>query len=410
MRDATPELRQTPPADGGRSPARALRVCLVSQSYLPYHGGITEHVWHLADALTRRGHCVSILTGTPARNGRAAEPDPPGVRVIRLGRTVQLPSHGGRACVVLGRDLRRQLAHCLPAPPDLVHIQSPLEPFLPLSALRHLPGVKVGTFHTGGSRPHWGYRGFATWLEPYARRLARRIAVSREAARFVSAHFPGGYEVIPNGVELARFAAARARPVLPDARVLLYVGRLDPRKGLRLLLAAFERVRRGPSSASSARSAGIELWFAGEGPEAGWLARRATVRGLPVRLLGAVPRADLPGVYAQADLFVAPATDGESFGINLLEAMASGTPIVAARIAGYAETLGEDGAARFFRPGDAADLAAAISALLGDEAARASLRHAGLRRAEDFAWSRIAERVEAAYRAALAEGRDRGAS
>jgi len=395
MRDDSPEPGCGPATGGGRVADRPLQICLVSQSYLPYHGGITEHVWHLADGLARRGHGVSIVTGAAGGNGQLPEPDPPGVRVVRLGRTVQVPSHGGRACVVCGRDLGGQMRRRLPASLDLVHVQSPLEPFLPLWAVRHLPGAKVGTFHTGGSRPHWGYRGFATWLAPYARLLARRIAVSREAARFVAAHFPGQYEVVPNGVDLERFAAAHARPVRREGRVILYVGRLDPRKGLRLLLAAFERLLRGPGSARA------ELWLVGEGPEAGWLARQAARRRLPVRLLGAVSRAGLPAVYAQADLFVAPATDGESFGINLLEAMASGTPIVAARIAGYAETLGADGAARFFRPGDAADLAVGIADLLGHQAARARLRAAGLRHAEEFAWPRIVARVEHAYRAAL---------
>jgi phosphatidyl-myo-inositol alpha-mannosyltransferase len=395
MRNDSSEPGHVPPADSRRAVERPLRICLVSQSYLPYHGGITEHVWHLADALARRGHGVSILTGAALSNGHAAEPDPPGVRVIRLGRTLQVPSHGGRACVVLGRDLSRQIVRHLPAAPDLVHVQSPLEPFLPLWAVRHLPGVKVGTFHTGGSRPHWGYRGFSAWLAPYARRLAQRIAVSREAARFVSAHFPGSYEVIPNGVDLARFADARMSPIRPGGRIVLYVGRLDPRKGLRLLLAALERVRSGR------RDAAIELWLAGEGPEAGWLARQAAARRLPVRLLGRVARADLPAVYARADLFVAPATDGESFGINLLEAMASGTPIVAARIAGYAETLGEPSAARLFHPGDVVDLAAGIATLLADDAARARLRAAGRRRVEAFAWERIVGRIEHAYRAAL---------
>ncbi len=399
MRDEAPHHECRPETDGGRIAERPLQICLVSQSYLPYHGGITEHVWHLADGLARRGHGVSILTGMPARNGRAAEVDPIGVRVIRLGRTLQVPSHGGRACVVCGLDLGRQLRRNRPGPPDLVHVMSPLEPFLPLWAVRHLPGAKVGTFHTGGSRPHWGYRGFAAWLAPYARLLAQRIAVSREAARYVSAHFPGPYEVIPNGVDLERFATARMRPVPPAGRVILYVGRLDPRKGLRLLLAAFERVRRGGAGP------GAELWLAGAGPEAGWLARRAARRGLPVRLLGAVARAELPRLYAGADLFVAPATDGESFGINLLEALASGTPIVAARIAGYAETLGGDDAARFFRPGDEADLAAGIGDLLGDRAARARLRAAGLRRAEAFAWPRVVERVERAYLVALRRAR-----
>ncbi len=396
MRGDPPEQEQWLGPGRGSGTGDRLHICLVSQSYLPYHGGITEHVWHLAHALTRRGHWVSILTGAPAGNGHPADPDPPGVQVIRLGRTFKIPSHGGRACVVLAGGRRASLARRFAVPPDLVHVQSPLEPFLPLWALRDLPGVKIGTFHTGGSRPHWGYLRFARCLAPYARRLDHRIAVSREAARFVADHFPGRYEVIPNGVDVERFAHRAARNEPPGPPVILHVGRLDPRKGLRSLLAAFERLRDRPATGAA------ELWLVGDGPERGWLARQAALRRLPVRLLGAVPRARLPEIYARADLFVAAATDGESFGISLLEAMASGVPILAAGNAGYAETLGDNGAARFFPPGDGARLAREIAALLADETARARMRAAGLRRVQAFAWERIAARVEGAYRQALA--------
>jgi phosphatidylinositol alpha-mannosyltransferase len=378
-------------------PERSLEIWLVSQSYLPYYGGITEHVWHIAERLAARGHRVRILTGRPMRGPAApADPDPPGVTVHRLGRTLRLPSNGARACVTLGWGWRRRLRGLALPPPDVVHIQSPLEPLLPLWALRTLPGLKVGTFHTGGSRAHWGYRRLGPALAGPLRSLDVRLAVSREAARYVGDHFPGEYRIVPNGVDLLRFrpreaGAAGARP--RDVGVL-YVGRCDPRKGLPALLDALALAR-------EAQRAPLRLRVVGDGPERPALERRARAAGLPVEFLGRVPRADLPRFYREADIFVAPSTDGESFGVSLLEALAAGLPIVASRIPGYRGTLRDSGAAVFVDPGSAPALGAALAALAGDPARRARMAEMGRGHARRFAWDRLAGEVEAIYREAL---------
>jgi phosphatidyl-myo-inositol alpha-mannosyltransferase len=387
---------------------QSLRVWIVSQSYLPFYGGITEHVWHLGAALAARGHAVTILTGRPARAPAMPDPDPPGVRVVRTGWTLHLPSNGARACVTLGCDWPRRLALPHPAP-DIVHIQSPLEPGLPLWALHHLPGVKIGTFHTGGRECHWGYRWFGPWLAPSSRRLATRIAVSREAARYLAAHLPPADRVIPNGVAPDRFALARAahpaHAVRRDELVALYVGRCDPRKGLNTLLDALARVDardRGRGAAPRLR-----LCLVGDGPLRPALARRARRERLAVTCAGAVARRELPHYYASADLFVAPSTDGESFGISLLEAAAAGRPIIAAGIDAYRETLRDSGAALFFEPGSAEDLARALVTLRGDPVRREAMSDAGIRYARRFEWERIAAETEQVYREALLRARGR---
>jgi phosphatidyl-myo-inositol alpha-mannosyltransferase len=377
----------------------SLRVWIVSQSYLPFYGGITEHVWHLSAALAARGHSVTILTGRPTRPAPMPDPDPPGVRVVRAGWTVRLPSNGARACMTLGCDWPRRIA--LPDPaPDIVHIQSPLEPGLPLWALHHLPGVKIGTFHTGGRGCHWGYRWFSPWLARSSGRLAVRIAVSREAARYIAGRLPPADRVIPNGVAANRFAPAlAARPACGDELVALYVGRCDPRKGLNTLLDALARV----SARDDARGGGprLRLCLVGDGPLLPALARRARRERLAVTCAGAVPRRELPHYYASADLFVAPSTDGESFGISLLEAAAAGRPIIAAGIDAYRETLRDSGAALFFEPGSSEDLARALITLRGDPVRRAAMGDAGARYARRFEWERIAGEIEQVYRDAL---------
>jgi phosphatidylinositol alpha-mannosyltransferase len=387
-----------------------LHICLVSQSYLPYHGGITEHVWHLASALTQRGHRVTLLTGRPLSCREADEPDPPGVEVLRIGRTLRVPSNGARACVTIGTRWGYQVARRLRHPPDLVHIQSPLEPFLPLWALRHLPGTKIGTFHTAGEQVHWGYRRFAPCLKPFARRLARRIAVSRQAAGYAARHFPGRYTVIPNGVDLKRFRPpeGRGESCRKLCQRILYVGRLDPRKGLQTLLEAFGHLYHGRCARRCGQAAArrkLELVIVGDGPLGRQLQRRARQLDLPVSFQGIVSRGDLARCYREADLFVAPSVDGESFGVSLLEALASGLPVVAADIDGYRETLAGSRAAVGFRPGAAEDLSRHLADLLDDSAARESMGRCALRFVRRFSWERIAGEVERAYREAVMEDR-----
>lgn len=400
---------------------RALRICLVSQSYLPYHGGITEHVWHLAAFLCARGHHVTVLTGNPLQGNHSPDPDPPGVRVLRVGRTVRVPSNGARACVTLGWRWGAKIGRLLRQPSDLVHIHSPLEPFLPLWTLGNLPGTKIGTFHTGGEKLHWGYQGFAHWLLPFSRRLTRRLAVSRTAARFVSRHFPGHYEVIPNGVDPSRFyppQVPRGKGQRPEIQIL-FVGRLDPRKGLCTLLDAFTRLRRARvlrgsgKPGSGIQGAGrmarrlqftknLRLVIVGDGPERPRLERLARDRRLPVAFLGSSSRRDLPERYRQADVFVAPSADGESFGVSLLEAMASGLPIVAAGIPGYRETLEGSKAAVFFRPGCAEALARALEQLLDDAERRGHMGCEARRFVHRYSWDRVADRIEQIYFECLA--------
>ncbi len=381
-----------------------LRICLVSQSYLPFHGGITEHVWHLAGALASRGHSVTILTGAPFRPMPIGDPDPPGVTVRRVGRTVRLPSHGARACVTFGWGWRQSLKPLLKEGIDVVHLQSPLEPVLPLWALKYLPGVKVGTFHTGGDTPHWGYVHGARWLQTFAGRLDLRVAVSREARRFVSDRFPGSYEVIPNGVDLPRFAhpgAGRPRRVayghLPRLRAL-YVGRLDPRKGLLTLLEALQRYR---DLAAAHRWPTLEIDLVGDGPLRRVIDRRVARERLPIRCHGAQSRDALPSFYRDADIFLAPSEHGESFGISLLEAMASHLPMIAANISGYRETLAGSGAALLFQAGSPKALCEAMATMTRIPEQQVRMGEAGFDHVQRYAWPRVAAQVERAYLSCL---------
>ncbi len=406
-----------------------LRIWMISQSYLPYQGGITEHVWHLSAALAARGHHVTVVTGRPLDIQSGDDPDPPGVRILRTGLTVRVPSHGSRACITLpnlrfGPPLTSAPSTGPTGLPDIVHLQSPLEPFLPLWALQHLPGIKVGTFHTGGARPHWGYRWGARWLRAYAERLDARIAVSSEAARFVRAHLPGDYVVVPNGIELIRFNAAsgasasrppdtsktsgrdpivrdeatRSHPTWDGALRALYVGRLDPRKGLPVLLDALDRYR---AESAGSRLPPVTLDIVGDGPLAGRLKSFARRRRLAVNFWGRVSREELTGHYRRSDLCIALSEHGESFGINILEAMASGRPVIVSNIDGYRETVAGSGAGLLVEAGSEPACTQALVRLATDPALREAMGRAGRRHAQGYSWAAIAERIERVYRGLL---------
>ncbi len=361
---------------------RPLEILLVSQSYRPVCGGISEHVHHLALALRDRGHRVRILTSRP---GPEAEEE--GLRVVRIGRRFRIPSNGAMANLAFHARYRSLVRRALDPPLDLIHVHSPLEPFLPWAVLKEAEVPCVGTFHNAG-RPHWGYRMFSSILAPLAERLTLRTAVSLSAARFAGRHFPGEYLIIPNGVDRSRFYPNGPRP--PDRRpTCLFVGSLEPRKGLETLVAAMEiAARRLPARPI--------LRVVGGGSRARTLLRCRGHRAFDLEWEGEVPAPALPEIYRQADLFAAPALHGESFGIVLLEALASGLPVVASRIEGYRDLLDGCPAAVLVRTGSAGALAEGILQAWGDFRGERERREA---RAfvEPFDWQRVTDMTEQAY-------------
>jgi phosphatidylinositol alpha-mannosyltransferase len=380
-----------------------VKLALVTQSYYPRFGGVTEHVAHTARELRARGHEVTIVTGRPPGRRRATASDGAGGThdaaqdVIRLGVSVLVPFQGAFVDLTLGPGLRRDLNGLWRTRPfDLVHVHQPLTPTLPLLTGETALAPVVGTFHAAGDDSRL-FRLFRRPLTRHWQRLSGRVAVSHAARQFVHRHFPGEYRVIPNGVDVARFHPdVPPRPELLDGRLnVLFVGRLDPRKGLPVLLDAFPAVRRRVPEA--------RLLVVGDSFLRPWLERRVAVRDREhVRFAGAVPPGELPGWYASAHVVVSPALKNESFGIVLLEAMASGKPVVASDIPGYHSVIEhpEDGV--LVPPGNTGALAEALASLLRDPARRLALAARGRARAEEFSWSSVAERLETYYRELMA--------
>jgi phosphatidylinositol alpha-mannosyltransferase len=335
-------------------------------------------VGSLARHLRERGHEVRVIA--PA--DRATR------EVFSVGRTVAVPYNGSVARIAFGPRVGLRVRRALRlARADVVHVHEPMAPSAGLLAVIASQAPVVGTFHAalGGSR---AYRVAAPLLRPAWNKLAVRIAVSEEARRTATRAFGDAFRIIPNGIEPERFAAAG--PVPREPRVL-FIGRLEPRKGAAVLVRAFARVRAAIHDAS--------LTIVGEGPQRAALARESA--GLDVRFAGRLEHDALAREIADAAVVCAPSLGGESFGIVLLEAMASGRPVVASDIPGYAAVVrdGIDGV--LTPPGDEHALAGALVSLLQDRARLESMGAAGRERAARYSWKVVAAEVEQAYEDAL---------
>jgi phosphatidyl-myo-inositol alpha-mannosyltransferase len=371
-----------------------VKIGIVSQSYYPRYGGVTENVHHTAAELRRRGHEVVIITSHFRGNGENHQPG-----VERIGHNLLIPFNGAFVDLAVGLRLQHQLRGLLREHDfDLLHTHAPLVPTLPLLAIRAACCPQVGTFHTTG-----GPSRLLEWarprLAPVVEKLDARIAVSGTARDYAAQYFPGDYHVIPNGVDVERF-----RPdtlpfpqwTTPGRVNLLFVGRLDPRKGVHHLIAAMPEVLERTGGAA-------RLLIVGDSYLRPRLEASVPPAARPaVHFLGHVPSADLPRWYASGDVFVSPASGNESFGIVLIEAMASGRAVVASDIPGYRSVVVPGVNGVMVPPGDVPALARAVAELAADPERRRALAQNGRARALEFSWPRVTDRIEAVYRDVLA--------
>jgi len=380
-----------------------VKIGIVSQSYYPRFGGVSENVAHSAAALARRGHDVTVITGHPLHVGHPPSDADAGlagleeVHIRRIGTALLLPFFGAFVDLVVGLSLRDELEAIWRAERfDLVHVHQPMTWTLPALATMTKPAPLVGTFHAAGGRSRL-FRFFHRQCAWHLSRLDCRLAVSPAARRFIAEEFGEAPLVLPNGVDTQRFnPSVPAPPHSRDGRfTVLFVGRLDPRKGLEVLLRAWPRVvdeLKGEARLNVVGSSALAP-----------LVRASVPRALrdTIYFAGAVPSRDLAGWYAAGDLFVSPATRNESFGIVLLEAMASAKPIVCSDLPGYRAVCRPRSEGLLVPPGDAEALAAAITAIARDSKLARAMGERGRQRAEAFDWSRIAKALESVYKDVL---------
>jgi phosphatidyl-myo-inositol alpha-mannosyltransferase len=356
-----------------------VRVMLSSPYSLTLFGGVQAQVLGLAHALRRRGVDARVIA--------PCDGPPPEPGITTVGPSTRLPSNGSVAPVATGRAVARRTIEALRTfEPEVVHLHEPFTPGANHAALVGTSIPAVGTFHSARAGRNPWYQTFRSPLRPLLRRLAIATAVSEQAARQVALTFGTECEIVPNGVEVDRFADGDAtrggRPAI------FFIGRLEPRKGVSVLLDAFSRLDRD-----------AELWIAGDGPQRDVL----RARGVPhVVWLGRVADVEKAARLRGATIACFPAIDGESFGVVLLEAMAAGAAVVASDIDGYRDVARADAEALLVPPGDSDALARALRALLDDDDRRKELVAAGRTRADEFSMDRLAGRFLDIYERAIA--------
>jgi phosphatidyl-myo-inositol alpha-mannosyltransferase len=353
-----------------------VRIGLVCPYSLTIPGGVQGQVLGLARSLRTLGHEVRVL-------GPCDGP-PPDAGVTPLGRSVPTAANGSVAPLAPDPSAQLRTIRALRDEDfEVVHLHEPIAPGPTMTSLLFAPAPLVGTFHAAGESAAYRYLGWG--LKRMASRLAYRVAVSPDAAALAATSLGGEYELLFNGIEVDRFAIGEAHPT--DGPTIFFLGRHEPRKGLEVLLEALADL---PDD--------VRLWVGGDGPQTAELTARY---GDDPRIewLGRISDEERATRMRGCTVYCSPSLRGESFGMVLLEAMASGCALVASDLDGH-RNVATDGVDALLAPvGDPAALAKVLRSVLDDDALRAELVAGGRRRAEELSMVHLAQRYVEIYEA-----------
>jgi phosphatidylinositol alpha-mannosyltransferase len=385
-----------------------VRIGLVSPYSWSFQGGVNRHVEALAEEFLGRGHDVRVLAPVdpPDRIARATHPTAPETRELPdyltpLGRTIGYGANGSVSnssiLPVSGYVIPRQAVRA--GEFDVIHVHEPLTPLVGWNAVLAAKVPVVGTFHAYSTKPFPNYVASAFGARRMFNRLSARIAVSEAAAWTGQRWFGGEYTIIPNGVDIDAPATGLKTP--GEELKILFVGRPEERKGLPVLLSAFNAlVEHVPSR--------LTVIGAEEEDVKRWLADPELLRSIDVR--GRVSEEELWAQLHAADVLCAPSLSGESFGMVLTEAFAAGTPVIASGIAGYSDVVTDGVDGLLVPPGDPQRLAEELQRVHHEPERLAAMGAAARRSAKRYAWPRIADQVTTVYERAMAAPQPAGAT
>ena len=370
-----------------------MRIGMVSPYSFDVPGGVQLHIRDLAEFYLAAGHDVSVLAP-------ADEDTPLPGYVVGAGRAVPVPYNGSVARLLFGPVTAARVSKWVERGAfDVIHVHEPVSPSLSMLTMWAAEQPLVATFHTATMRSRVMHAAQPI-LQPGLEKVVGRIAVSQEARSTVRRHLGGDAVVIPNGVYVDDFANAAIAPWwqgTAEQPTLVFLGRInESRKGLPVLLAAMPQLLDAMP--------GLRLLIAGPGEH------KDALHGMPDRVaracefLGSITDQEKASLLASADVYVAPNTGGESFGIILIEAMSAGVPVLASDLEAFRAVLRDGRDGRLFSMGDPSDLARHALSLLDDPETRAVYSAAGVRRAREFDWNHVAAQVMNVYETVISAG------
>ena len=366
-----------------------MRVGLVCPYSLDVPGGVQAHVIDLARTFIGQGHQVSVLA---PGDDEGDHPD----FVVPAGRSVGIPYNGSVARLSFGPLSYTRVRRWIRTGKfDVLHVHEPAAPSLSMLALMVAEGPIVATFHTSNARSRM-LAAFQGVLQPFLEKITGRIAVSEYARQVQVEHLGGDAVIIPNGVDVGFFAGAEPLPGYPrPGGTIGFIGRYDePRKGMDVLVEAL-------AGMVDARP-GLRVLVAGSGEADKLLDGAAPQVAERLQLLGRVSDADKARLLRSVDVYCAPNTGGESFGIILTEAMSAGCPVVASDLPAFSAVLEGGAAGEMFPVGDAGRLAEVLGRVLDEPERRARLAAAGSRAVAAYDWPVVAGRVMKVYETVVA--------
>ena len=354
-------------------------------------GGVQSHIRDFAEHLIEEGHYVSVLT--PISDDSVKHED----YVVNAGKPISIPVNGSVARVLFGPIASSRAKQWIASGDfDLLHLHEPAIPSLSLLACSAAEGPLVGTFHVSTPKKKAIYA-IGPILEPIVEKLNARIAVSELARSTLKDHFDTDAVVIPNGIDGQKYANAKINSEYSNGHTVGFIGRIEePRKGLKVLIDSLSIVARFIPD--------VQFLVAGPGDSNEFTKKLNPQLKSRIKFLGLLSNEEKERFLKSIQIYVAPNTGSESFGIILTEALSAGTAVVASDIPAFKAVLENGEAGELFKNEDSADLAKVLVALLRDDDKRKRLGENGRLSAQKYDWQVVAEQIENVYEMAIAGG------